>query len=154
MANSGLEMPVTEAGDLEDTQGQGQQGGQDSAIFTNFDNFVNFFEDGNREFNMTETDWNKLNIPSDGNTEPSEPKGGQGGLDIVDPFEEFYDAGNQFSSPHDEDSILENLGNMKIETADIDEVCSICVLEPKLFIYFLGGKIQCSQRVCARQEWA
>ena len=36
-------MPVTEAGDLEDTPGQGQQGGHDNAIFTNFDNFVNFF---------------------------------------------------------------------------------------------------------------
>ena len=113
MANTRFDMPVaiTETGEVGDTPGQGQDV---------LHNFGNYFEDGNVEF---ETDWNILDISFGSNVEAGDPKG-QDEFNIIEEFEEFYDVGNQFSSPHDEDSILEDLGNMKIETADIDEVYS------------------------------
>ena len=77
----------------------------------------------NDELDSHEKDWNQLDVSFDSNTEGGGLGDGQGELDdIFGSFEEFYDSGKQYSSPHDEENILEDLGDMKIEAVDIDEV--------------------------------
>ena len=80
----------------------------------------------NDELDSHEKDWNQLDVSFDSNTEGGglgDGQDGQGELDdIFGSFEEFYDSGKKYSSPHDEENILEDLGDMKIEAADIDEV--------------------------------
>ena len=77
----------------------------------------------NDELDSHEKDWNQLDVSFDSNTEGGglgDGQDGQGELDdIFGSFEEFYDSGKQYSSPHDEENIL---GDMKIEAVDIDEV--------------------------------
>ena len=80
----------------------------------------------NDELDLPQIDWSQLDVSFDSNTEGGGLGDGQdeqGELDdIFGSFEEFYDSGKQYSSPHDEENILEDLGDMKIEAADIDEV--------------------------------
>ena len=75
----------------------------------------------NDELDPPEKDWNQLDVSFDSNTEVGGLGDGQdeqGELDdIFGSFEEFYDSGKQYSSPHDEENILEDLGDMKIEAA-------------------------------------
>ena len=80
----------------------------------------------NDELDLPQIDWSQLDVSFDSNTEGGglgDGQDGQGELDdIFGSFEEFYDSGKKYSSPHDEENILEDLGDMKIEAADIDEV--------------------------------